>query len=166
MTLHKRGKSYEQLWENLIQGRCRALCNPLRNALRVDASRDATCMADYARSLLTRDSGFGGARQDSVTRKRFIRGSARRSRFSFNAKKKNFQGWEVTCVTFFYGKYENKRVSQQGQRDDETVNRRLIQVPDLPPPPAHLWNDAMTSRAVMSFIKIFPDRCSGKPAVA
>lgn len=26
-------------------------------------------MADYAPSLLTSDSGFGGARQDSVTRK-------------------------------------------------------------------------------------------------
>lgn len=32
--------------------------------------------------------------------------------------------------------------------------------------PARLWNNAMTSRAVMSFIKIFPDRCSGKSAIA
>lgn len=34
------------------------------------------------------------------------------------------------------------------------------------PSPARLWNQTMTSHAVMSFIKIFPDRCSGKSAIA
>lgn len=34
------------------------------------------------------------------------------------------------------------------------------------PSPARLWNHTMTSHAVMSFIKIFPDRCPGKSATA
>lgn len=50
--------------------------------------------------------------------------------------------------------------------DNKCDSKPQINSSPLFPSPAHLWNDAMTSRAVMSFIKIFPDRCSGKSAVA
>lgn len=148
---------------NISQWRCRASWKPLECIVgwcQLGRNLHGGLCPELVNKWLRFRRGSRGLGNEE----RFIGGSMRRLCCSFNAwKKKNVQGREVTCVTPFT---VNMRTGLFGNRDNKCDSKPQINSSPLFPSPTHPWNDAMTSRAVMSFIKIFPDRCSGKSAAA